>query len=542
MDLRLTLASGPWTAEISPQIGGAILALAHDGAPVLRPTPDAVVEARDVRHSACYPLIPYANRIANGRFSFAGEEHQLAPNFPGPHTLHGVGWRRAWRTLRTDGSSCAIALEHRPVGDEAADWPFAFDARQVFELGEHGLTVRMAITNADDRPAPAGLGLHAFFPRRPGERIAFRAAAGWSNGADMLPDARHVGGKWDFAGGQAVDPLGMDNDFDGWDGARPAGHPAAGRRRLPAAAALYAAGPRLLRRRAGHPRRRRHPPPGRAGRHGHPGPRPDPGWRSPLRPGSRLMAGPYDSVQYRSLEGRSVLVTGGASGIGASIVEAFVAQGARVAFLDIEPVGGAALAARLNARFIQCDLTDIDALRAAVSRIDADQRGIDVLVNNAGKDDRQPLAEITPEDWRRHLAFNLDHQFFASQAAAPLMAARGGGSIVMMGSVSWMRGRPGMAGYTTAKAAINGLTRTLARELGPEGVRVNCIVPGAILTERQRALWLTPELDAEFIALQSLKFRLTAEHVARMALFLGSDESGGCTGANFLVDAGLTQN
>jgi NAD(P)-dependent dehydrogenase (short-subunit alcohol dehydrogenase family) len=254
------------------------------------------------------------------------------------------------------------------------------------------------------------------------------------------------------------------------------------------------------------------------------------------------MAGPYDSVEYRSLRGRSVLITGGASGIGASLVEAFVAQGARVAFLDIDEVNGAALAARLNVGFIECDLTDIDALRAAVSRVDADHHGIDVLVNNAGKDDREPLADITPVDWRRMLAFNLDHQFFASQAAAPLMAARGGGSIVMMGSVSWMRGRPGMAGYTTAKAAINGLTRTLARELGPEGVRVNCIVPGAILTERQRDLWLTPELDAEFIALQSLKFRLTAEHVARMALFLGSDESSGCTGANFIVDAGLTQN
>jgi aldose 1-epimerase len=218
MDLRLTLQSGPWTAEISPEIGGAILALAHDGVPILRPTPDAVIEARDVRHSACYPLIPYANRIAGGRFSFAGEEHQLAPNFPGPHTLHGVGWRRAWRTLRTDASSCAIALEHRPIGDDAADWPFAFDTRQVFELGANGLTVRMAVTNADDRPAPAGLGLHAFFPRRPGERVAFRAAAGWTNGADMLPDARRVGGKWDFAAGQAVDPLDMDNDFDGWSG------------------------------------------------------------------------------------------------------------------------------------------------------------------------------------------------------------------------------------------------------------------------------------------------------------------------------------
>ncbi len=254
------------------------------------------------------------------------------------------------------------------------------------------------------------------------------------------------------------------------------------------------------------------------------------------------MSGAYDNVRYKSLEGRSVVVTGGASGIGGALVEAFAAQGSRVSFLDIDVAGGEATAARTGSDFVYCDLTDIVALRAAIARIETDQGDIAVLVNNAGKDDRQPFAEIEPEDWRRHLSFNLDHQFFASQAVAPGMARSGGGSIVMLGSVSWMRGRPGMAGYTTAKAAINGLTRTLARELGPTGVRVNCIVPGAILTDRQKALWLTPELDAEFIALQSLKFRLTAEHVARMALFLGSDESGGCTGANFVVDGGLTQN
>ncbi|MDB6089524.1 MAG: 3-oxoacyl-ACP reductase [Gammaproteobacteria bacterium] len=254
------------------------------------------------------------------------------------------------------------------------------------------------------------------------------------------------------------------------------------------------------------------------------------------------MTSPYESVRYRSLEGRSVLITGGASGLGAAMVEAFVQQGARVAFLDIDVTAGAALAARTGARFVECDLLDIDALRSAVTQIETAHDGIGVLVNNAGKDDRQALETVEPADWRRHLAFNLDHQFFASQAVSKRMLERGSGSIVMLGSVSWMRGRPGMAGYSTAKAAINGLTRTLARELGPGGVRVNCIVPGAIVTERQRTLWLTPQLDAELIALQALKFRLTAEHVARMALFLGSDESGGCTGANFLVDAGLTQN
>jgi len=251
---------------------------------------------------------------------------------------------------------------------------------------------------------------------------------------------------------------------------------------------------------------------------------------------------PHASVQYRSLENRSVLITGGASGIGACLVEAFAAQGSRVSFLDVDATLGAALAQRTGTRFIACDLLDIDALRAAVHEIEQAQQGIGVLINNAGKDDRQDFAAIEPADWRRLLALNLDHQFFASQAVSAGMAARSGGSIIMMGSVSWMRGRPGMAAYTTAKAAINGLTRTLARELGPKGVRVNCIVPGAILTERQRKLWLTPELDAQFIELQALKFRLTAEHVAKVALFLGSDESAGCTGANFMVDGGLTQN
>ena len=248
------------------------------------------------------------------------------------------------------------------------------------------------------------------------------------------------------------------------------------------------------------------------------------------------------SVRYGSLQDKSVLITGGANGIGAAMVEAFAGQGARVAFLDVDAAAGGALAEQSGARYLQCDLLDIDALRAAIRAVEALQDGIHVLINNAGKDDRQDFAAIEPADWRRLLASNLDHQFFASQAVAAGMTSRGGGSIVMLGSVAWMRGRPGMVTYTTAKAAINGLTRTLARELGPAGVRVNCIVPGAILTERQKALWLTPQADAEFIALQALKFRLTAEHVARVALFLASDESAGCTGANFVVDGGLTQN
>lgn len=250
----------------------------------------------------------------------------------------------------------------------------------------------------------------------------------------------------------------------------------------------------------------------------------------------------YNTVRYRSLENQSVLITGGANGIGAAMVEAFAAQGAKVSFLDVDVVAGSALAQRTGARFVSCDLLDIDALRTAVREVEAAQNGVSVLINNAAKDDRQDFATLQPADWRRLLAFNLDHQFFASQAVSEGMTQRGQGSIVMLGSVAWMRGTPGMATYTTAKAAINGLTRTLARELGPSGIRVNCILPGAISTERQRALWLTPQKDAEFVALQALKFRLAPEQVARMALFLASDESAGCTGANFVVDAGLTAN
>jgi NAD(P)-dependent dehydrogenase (short-subunit alcohol dehydrogenase family) len=250
----------------------------------------------------------------------------------------------------------------------------------------------------------------------------------------------------------------------------------------------------------------------------------------------------YKAVQYRSLEGRSVVITGGASGIGAEMVKAFAAQGSCVSFIDIDADAGPALASATGSSFLQCDITDTENLRRVLSRFEAERGRVDVLINNAGKDDRHALADVEPEYWRRALALNLDHQFFATQAVAKGMAEAGQGCVIMLGSVSWMRGRPGLVGYTTAKAAINGMTRTLARELGPSGIRVNCIVPGAILTERQEKLWLTPELNQQFLDLQALKFRLDASHVARLALFLGSDESAGCTGANFMVDAGLTQN
>jgi NAD(P)-dependent dehydrogenase (short-subunit alcohol dehydrogenase family) len=250
----------------------------------------------------------------------------------------------------------------------------------------------------------------------------------------------------------------------------------------------------------------------------------------------------YDSVRYASLANRHVVVTGGASGIGAEVVRAFRTQGASVSFLDVDMTSGSAIASETGARFHACDVTDIPALRQTMQAMEREAGPVRVLVNNAGRDDRQEMNAVEPDSWRRILSLNLDHQFFATQAVRAGMAAAGGGSVIMLGSISWMRGRPGMVAYTTAKAAINGLTRTLARELGPDSIRVNCIVPGAILTERQEKLWLTPELNQQFIDLQALKFRLDASHVAHMALFLGSDESAGATGANFVVDAGLTQN
>ena len=164
-----------------------------------------------------------------------------------------------------------------------------------------------------------------------------------------------------------------------------------------------------------------------------------------------------------------------------------------------------------------------------------------MLVNNAARDDRHAFDDVTPEYWDDNQAVNLRHQFFAAQAVAPQMEGAGGGSIINLGSVSWMRGRPEIAGYTTAKAAINGLTRTLARELGARNIRVNCIVPGAIATERQRALWFSPEQEQRFIDQQCLKFRLSEDDVARTALFLASDEARGITGQNLIVDAGLAQ-
>jgi NAD(P)-dependent dehydrogenase (short-subunit alcohol dehydrogenase family) len=245
---------------------------------------------------------------------------------------------------------------------------------------------------------------------------------------------------------------------------------------------------------------------------------------------------------YPSLAGRTIFISGGGSGIGASIVERFAQQGSRVAFCDVADEPAQALVARLvpaPVRYRHCDVRDIAALRAMLAGIETEWGPITVLVNNAARDDRHALESVTPEYWDDRLAVNLRHHFFAAQAVAPGMARAGGGSIINLGSVSWMRATPGMVAYTTAKAAIHGLTRTLARELGPQNIRVNCLVPGAIDTPRQRALWISPEMEREFLAQQCLKFRLNEDDVARGVLFLASDEARGMTGHNLIIDAGL---
>ncbi len=254
---------------------------------------------------------------------------------------------------------------------------------------------------------------------------------------------------------------------------------------------------------------------------------------------------PYAS--YPSLKGKVVFISGGSSGIGAELVRAFAAQGSRVAFCGTRPDGGDALKAELAAAgapapwYAACDVRDVAAYQALLARVAAEVGPVRVLVNNAGRDDRHAMEDVTSEFWDERIALNLKHYFFAIQAVAPGMAAAGGGSIVNMGSVSWMRGRPNLVGYTTAKAGILGLTRTLARELGPRHIRVNALVPGAIVTERQTTLHRDPAADQAFLDAQCLKIRLDPGHVARPTLFLASDDSNGMTGQHVLVDAGIAQ-
>jgi NAD(P)-dependent dehydrogenase (short-subunit alcohol dehydrogenase family) len=242
---------------------------------------------------------------------------------------------------------------------------------------------------------------------------------------------------------------------------------------------------------------------------------------------------------YPSLQGRTVYVTGGASGIGAEIVAGFAAQGAKVGFVDLDADAAAALSSRHpEVAHEICDLRDIAALQAAFAALKARIGSAGVLVNNAARDDRHDWREVTPDDWDDRMATNLRHMFFAIQAVAPDMIAAGGGAIVNMGSNSWWEASGGFPAYATAKSAVHGLTRTMARELGPHRIRVNTVVPGWIITERQRSLWLTPEGEAELLERQCLKRPLVPEDVARVVLFLCSVEAGACTNQTYVVDGG----
>jgi NAD(P)-dependent dehydrogenase (short-subunit alcohol dehydrogenase family) len=247
---------------------------------------------------------------------------------------------------------------------------------------------------------------------------------------------------------------------------------------------------------------------------------------------------------YPSLQGRSVFITGGGSGIGASLVRHFAAQGSKVGFVDIAVEPSRKLALEIAAMgdpkplFIECDLRDIDALRRAIAEVAAANGPITVLVNNAAHDERHAVETVTPDYWDDRLAVNLRHQFFAAQAVQPMMKAAGGGSIINFGSVSWMVGQGGMPGYTAAKAAVMGLTRGLARDFGPDNIRVNSIAPGWIMTERQVSLWLTPEGEAELMRRQCLKRKLYPDDMARIVLFLAADDSSAMTNQTYVADGG----
>jgi len=248
-------------------------------------------------------------------------------------------------------------------------------------------------------------------------------------------------------------------------------------------------------------------------------------------------------ARYPSLKDKPVVISGGASGIGESLVRHFAAQGARVGFVDIAEDAGVALADELAAagqaaKFIRCDVTDIPAYQAAIGRFAELHGDALVLVNNAAHDQRHNWADVTPDYWDEAMAVNLKHYFFAAQAVAPGMAKAGGGSIINFGSISWMIMTPSIPVYETAKAAVHGLTRSMARELGRSHIRVNSLVPGAVMTKRQLELWVTPEGIKEIDAAQALPGQLKGDDCARMALFLAADDSAMISAQHFLVDAG----
>ena len=252
---------------------------------------------------------------------------------------------------------------------------------------------------------------------------------------------------------------------------------------------------------------------------------------------------PLVFATYPDLAGKRVLITGGGTGIGAGIVEAFVQQGSQVFFLDIAEEASRELEASLaNAKvapkFFKCDLTDLDELAKVMAQIEKDHGAIEVLLNNAANDHRHKVDEVRPAYWDKSLAVNLRHQFFCAQAVAPGMKQAGTGVILNFGSISWHLALPELSLYMTAKAAIEGLTRGLARDLGPDGIRVNSIIPGSVRTPKQMAMWHTPEGEQAILNAQCLHERIDPEDIAAMALFLSSDNARRCSGRDYFVDAG----
>lgn len=246
---------------------------------------------------------------------------------------------------------------------------------------------------------------------------------------------------------------------------------------------------------------------------------------------------------YPSLAGRPVLVSGGATGIGEALVRSFAAQGAKVGFVDLAEAEGRALAEELagtgaSVAFRACDITDIAAYRAAISEIEALHGATLALVNNAANDTRHDWREVTPDYFDARVAVNLRHSFFAIQAVAPGMIAAGAGAIVNLGSIGWMKASGGYPVYASSKAAVHGMTRSFARDLGKHGIRVNTLVPGWVMTKRQLELWVDDAANAEIDKGQCLAGRVLPDDIARMALFLAADDSRMCTAQNFVVDGG----
>ena len=244
---------------------------------------------------------------------------------------------------------------------------------------------------------------------------------------------------------------------------------------------------------------------------------------------------------YPSLNHRTVFVTGGASGIGASFVRAFQAQGADVAFVDLQDAAGQALADELSGTwFRRCDVTDAHALQTAIRDAAAALGPITILINNVADDTRQAAAQMTPEHWRNSLAVNLDPAFVAAVAVHPMMQAAGGGAIINVSSINALLGPAQLAAYSAAKGALNALSKSLAHEWGCDGIRVNALSPGWVVTQRQLDLWLTPEAEAEWMRQVALPTRIHPDDVARLALFLAADDSAMITGQNLVIDGGRT--